>query len=105
VTGLTGVIAIAAGEYHSVALKSDGTVWAWGDNTYGQIGDSTSTPGYATPVQVTGVEGDGFLTGITTIAVGAYHNLARKSDGTVYAWGRNEIQATWRYRHIPHRLQ
>src|SRR4030066_107311 len=41
VTGLSGVAAVAAGWQHSVALKSDGTVWAWGDNGEGQLGDGT----------------------------------------------------------------
>ena len=42
---------IAAGLYHSLALKQDGTVWAWGDNDYGQLGDGT-TEDRSTPVQV-----------------------------------------------------
>ena len=42
---------IAAGLYHSLALKQDGTVWAWGDNDYGQLGDGTDTD-RLTPVQV-----------------------------------------------------
>ena len=43
VPGLTGVVAVAAGYYHSLAVKTDGTVWAWGDNDYGQLGDGTTT--------------------------------------------------------------
>jgi alpha-tubulin suppressor-like RCC1 family protein len=70
VSGLTGVTAIAGGRGHSLALKGDGTVWAWGDNS--------STPG-----QVNN------LTGVTAIAAGGGHNLALKGDGTVWAWGYN----------------
>lgn len=73
---------VAAGDYHSLALKSDGTVWAWGYNVCGQLGDGTTTS-KTTPVQVFG------LTGITAIAGGGYHSLALKSDGTVWAWGDN----------------
>jgi alpha-tubulin suppressor-like RCC1 family protein len=87
VIGLTGVTAIAAGDAHSLALKSDGTVWAWGNNASGQLGNGTfCTPticGTATPVQVSG------LTNVTAIASGAEHSLALTSDGTVWAWGQN----------------
>lgn len=87
--GLTGIIAIGGGSNHSLAVKSDGTVWAWGDNIYGQLGYDTSatpTPLYsATPAQVT------TLANIISVAGGQYHSLALKSDGTVWAWGRNNV--------------
>mgnify|MGYP001592321934 FL=1 len=51
VSGLSGVIAIAAGFDHSLALKSDGTIWTWGYNTYGQLGDGTNEA-RSIPVQV-----------------------------------------------------
>jgi alpha-tubulin suppressor-like RCC1 family protein len=86
VTGLSGIAAIAVGGgeygYHTVALKSDATVWAWGWNYYGQLGDGTTTDRY-TPVQVSD------LSGVTAIASGWYHTAALKSDGTVWAWGNN----------------
>jgi alpha-tubulin suppressor-like RCC1 family protein/C1A family cysteine protease len=82
VTNLTGVIAIAGGDYHSLALKNDGTVWAWGANDYGQLGNrSTNSSDF--PIQVSN------LTGIIAIAGGREHSLALKSDGTVWAWGLN----------------
>jgi hypothetical protein len=59
VSGLSDVVAIAVGQTHSIALKSDGTVWAWGDNTYGQLGDGSTTP-RNTPVQVVGPGGEGY---------------------------------------------
>ncbi|MCX6381662.1 MAG: Ig-like domain repeat protein [Armatimonadetes bacterium] len=67
---------------HTLALKSDGTVWAWGWNAYGQLGDGTATDSF-TPVQVSA------LTGVTQIAGGYLHSLALKSDGTVWVWGFN----------------
>jgi hypothetical protein len=72
----------AGGEHHSLAVKSDGTVWAWGYNYYGQLGDGTTTDRW-TPVQVSGI------TGVVAIAASRYHSLALLSDGTVWAWGYN----------------
>ncbi len=80
VTGLTDATAITAGYVHSLALKSDGTVWAWGSNIHGQLGNGTYNPSNI-PVQVNG------LSGVTAIAAGANHSLALRSDGTVWAWG------------------
>ncbi len=54
VSGLSGVVAIAGGYVHSLALKSDGTVWAWGSNYSGQLGDGTTT-NRSTPVEVSGL--------------------------------------------------
>ena len=88
VSGLTGVTAIAGGQLHSLALQSDGTVWAWGYNGNGQLGNGTQTDNN-TPVQVLGPGGVGYLTGVTALAVGGsnLHSLVVKSDGTVWAWG------------------
>jgi len=91
VSGLSGVTAIAGGAEHSLALKSDGTVWAWGNNALGQLGNGTFTDSN-TPVQVLGPGGVGNLSGVTALAVGGgqnLHSLALKSDGTVWAWGFN----------------
>jgi alpha-tubulin suppressor-like RCC1 family protein len=77
-------MAIAASSWlHSIALKSDGTLWAWGDNSSGQLGDGTFT-NRSTPVRV------GTDTNWVAITAGYYrHNLALKSDGTLWAWGDN----------------
>jgi alpha-tubulin suppressor-like RCC1 family protein len=87
VTGLSGIVQIAAGMKHAVALKGDGTVWAWGRRDNGEIGDGEPTglrPLRAIgPVRVPGLEG------ITQIAVDGSHNLALRSDGHVMAWGSN----------------
>ncbi|MGW4160730.1 RCC1 domain-containing protein [Streptomyces sp. NPDC004788] len=80
---LDQVIAVDAGYNHSVALSADGTVWAWGDNETGQLGDGTFVNRSA-PVRV------GSLTGVTAVSAGRLHTLALRSDGTVWAWGYNE---------------
>ncbi|HLP56389.1 MAG TPA: T9SS type A sorting domain-containing protein [Fluviicola sp.] len=83
VPGLTGVIAVGGGDGHSIALKNDGTVWAWGFNVLGQIGQGNWSFNVATPTQVMGVSN------ILSISSGRFHNVALKSDGTVWTWGSN----------------
>jgi alpha-tubulin suppressor-like RCC1 family protein len=78
--GLTDIVAIAAGYNHTLALKSNGTVWAWGNNASGQVGNGATTT-QPTPVQVPG------LSAIAEIAASRDHSLARRTDGTVYGWG------------------
>ena len=76
VVPITDVVQIAGGGIHTVALKRDGTLWAWGNNQYGQLGNMTNTAttkANPTPAQVTG------LSGVTAIAAGWYHSLALKS--------------------------
>jgi alpha-tubulin suppressor-like RCC1 family protein len=77
---VTGMV--AAGGNSTLGLKSDGTLWAWGANPWGQLGDGTTTF-RPSPVQVTG------LSSVITVAAGQNHSLAVKSDGTVWAWGYN----------------
>jgi alpha-tubulin suppressor-like RCC1 family protein len=83
------VIAIAVGEYHSLALCSDSTLAAWGSNSYGEIGDGVSLPGHISVP--TAVYRGGVLSGktITAIAAGSYFSMALCSDGTLAAWGNN----------------
>jgi hypothetical protein len=84
------VMAIAAGAWHSLALCSDGTIAAWGQNSSGQLGDNTTTA-RPVPVAVNTASDISALYGKTVvgIAAGAFHNLALCSDGTVAAWGQN----------------
>lgn len=86
VVGLSSVISVSGGgdqlEAHSLALKKNGTVWAWGSNLYGALGNASTNPSL-TPVQVL------LLTGVTKISAGGWHSVALKNDGTVWTWGWN----------------
>ena len=90
VSGLTGIISIAAGTFYSVALKDNGTVWTWGENKYGQLGDNTNNINRLIPVQVVTSSDVGF-TGVMAIAAGGWHTLAIKTDNTLWTWGRNDF--------------
>jgi len=84
VRNLAEGVAIAAGEFHALALRHDGTVSAWGWNDTGQVGDGSTTHRYA-PVQVPG------FSGVTAISAGDNHSVALKDDGTVWAWGFDDF--------------
>ena len=73
----SGVVAVAAGESHSLAVKSDGTLWAWGYNGYGQLGDGTGTSRNA-PVLI------GTVGNVVAAAAGDNHTVVLKGDGTVW---------------------
>ena len=84
VSGLTDVVAVAAGLSHSLALTSGGQVWSWGRNNNGQIGDGgTSTR--LTPYQVPG------LSDVAGIAAGEYYSVAWTNAGAVWVWGANNF--------------
>lgn len=82
VSSLGNVVAIASGVYHVLALRSDGTVWVWGRNNGGQLGDGSTTDS-SVPKPVPS------LTDVVAIAAAGDYSLALKSDGTVWTWGSN----------------
>ncbi len=79
-----GFLKISAGDTHVTGIKSDGTLWSWGSNTQGQIGDGTTT-GHAVPAPVTVPTADPW----TDVACGGAHTVARRADGSLWAWGAN----------------
>ncbi len=84
VNGISDATAVAAGYAYSVALRADGSVWAWGVNDSGQLGDAgRSGDQSAVPVRA------GVLSGVVAVSAGGAHVLALMSDGTVWAWGAN----------------
>jgi alpha-tubulin suppressor-like RCC1 family protein len=77
---LTNIISVSAGEAHAAALAANSVVWAWGENSDGQVGDDTNTL-RRSPIPVMG--------NATSVKAGGYHTLALLPDGTVAAWGQN----------------
>lgn len=71
------------GYYNTLAIKTDGTLWTWGDNAYGQLGNGVNTTSYSSPKQV------GALTTWASSAGGVYLATAIKTNGTLWAWGFN----------------
>lgn len=90
----TNWMVLSIGGYHALALKRDGSLWAWGANFSGQLGEPAITKS-PVPIRV------GSSTDWKSIAAGVYHSLALKIDGTMWAWGENlfgqlGLPATWR---------
>ena len=86
---LNNIIQISAGSNYVMALKKDGTVFTWGQNIYGQLGNGSSVNSML-PVQVKSTDGNSFLTDVVQISAGYVHSMALKKDGTVWTWGRND---------------
>ncbi|NBI28384.1 RCC1 domain-containing protein [Chengkuizengella marina] len=80
------IIQVSAGSSYTVALSSDGTVYTWGKNNFGQLGDGTDDDKNV-PVPLDDFANDG--DDIIQVSAGGYHTVALSSDGTVYTWGMN----------------
>src|SRR5690349_12371564 len=74
---------VSAGANTSLAIKTDGTLWAWGDNFWGQVGDGTFGNQKTVPTKI------GTATNWKSIAAGMMFSLAIKTDGTLWTWGSN----------------
>ena len=75
---------VSAGEDHTIAIRTDGSLWAWGRNNWGQLGDGTRLQ-RSTPVQI------GMDTNWAYVSAGAFHTVAIRTDGSLWAWGANEF--------------
>ena len=88
--------AVSAGGFHSMAIKTDGSLWMWGNNRYGQIGNGTVTD---CPVPFK------LMDSVAAVSAGDIHSMAVKTDGSLWAWGRNSFgqlgDGTITERHTP----
>jgi hypothetical protein len=84
VSGLSNIVAICAGDNHSLALDANGCVWAWGLNDSGQLGDGGTEAASGLPVMV--------LTNILQIAAGSSHSLAVDRAGKLWTWGSDSAE-------------
>jgi alpha-tubulin suppressor-like RCC1 family protein len=73
---------VSGGYYHTIAIRTDGSLWAWGANNYGQLGNGTNTDSNI-PVHI------GSATNWKDVAAGGYFSFGLKTDGTIWAWGIN----------------
>lgn len=73
---------ISAGEGHSAAIKQDGSLWVWGNNEYGQLGDGTKIDRH-TPVKI--------MDDVVAVSAGSSHTVVIKTDGSLWAWGDNDL--------------
>lgn len=76
----TEILQISAGDFHTCAIKTDGSLWCWGLNMQGQLGDGT-IESKSTPVQI--------MTGVSQVSAGGAHTCAIKNDGSLWCWGYN----------------
>ncbi len=92
-----GAIQISSGGYHTCAVKTDNSLWCWGRNEYGQLGNGTTAPSSA-PVQI-------MATGVSQVSLGWWHTCAIKTDNSLWCWGWNEFgqlgDGTWTNRYTP----
>ena len=75
------VIDVSTGRAHTLAIKSDGSLWTWGSNYYGQLGDGTTVERIA-PLKI--------MEDVSSISTGSYQSFAIKTDGSLLAWGYNQ---------------
>lgn len=91
VLNVSNIVAVSGGDDHSSALAADGTIWKWGINDLGELGNgTTNATANPFPAQIlTDKFGNGF-SNVVMMAARDYHNIAVKTDGSVWMWGAND---------------
>ena len=95
ITALSNIVAVSGGDWHSSALGSDGTVWKWGRNDVGQLGNGTADGAgnyipHPLPARIQFDNYGASFSNIVMVAARDWHNIAVKSDGSVWQWGAND---------------
>lgn len=85
VGALTNWLQVSCGQYTTMAVKTDGTLWAWGSNNNGQLGLNSATASFSSPTQV------GALTNWLYVAASGYSGYGLKTDGTIWSWGAGSV--------------
>jgi alpha-tubulin suppressor-like RCC1 family protein len=78
---MTDVVSVSAGFGHTMAITTDGSLWAWGWNSFGQLGDGTQGENRHSPVKV--------MDNVVSVTAGLYHTMAIRTDGSLWGWGVN----------------
>ena len=90
------VVAVSARGYHTAAIKANGSLWTWGSNHFGQLGDGTTEHKY-TPVKI--------MDNVAAVSAGSAHTAAIKTDGSLWTWGDNPYgelgDGTTEYKYSP----
>lgn len=85
---MTNIVATIAGANHTLAIDNQGTLWAWGNNATGQLGNGNASLS-SQPLPVAVIQGGSQISGLIAVAAGASNSFALSSNGSVYAWGDN----------------
>jgi alpha-tubulin suppressor-like RCC1 family protein len=88
---VTGVwTALAAGGMHSLGLRVDGSLWVWGGDINGQLGDGCGTAAVCSNIKVFAPVRNGTVSRLSSIAAGSLHSVALDADGALWTWGSND---------------